>query len=304
MRLPYIQIAMEVIEQAAPDVSVELDADEATVGWGLVKMIRWALGRCREDLPPSASSVVSGPAAARQIARAAGWMGDPDAWVDATARVQPSPLLERVDGGIRIRGLDRYDPAWGKSNPDRWAQWKADHPDRYGSKADPKSGRNRAGTETEPNSNRADPGLQTQTQTQTKKQKKKKPPPPTPSADSSAAAPADAPAAVVVEREVYRRTVDGLSRLEHEPAVDWQPTPAGCWEMVQLHRELRGLPREGSQPKGFTAWASRALAQAGPDGVEETLLGYLADETIRAPGYPTAVFIGGIWGARAPGGSR
>lgn len=112
MRLPYLQVAMELIEQAAPDLAVILEWNERTAIGGLLTMIRWGLGRCPDDAPPSANAVVPGPAAARLIAKAAGYDGDPEAFVDACASIRPKPLLERVEGGIRIRGLNRYDEAW------------------------------------------------------------------------------------------------------------------------------------------------------------------------------------------------
>lgn len=112
MRLPYLQLAMEVIEQAAPDLAVALDWTEEAAGWGLVHLFRWGLHRCPDDRPPSESSLVEGPLAARLIANAARWKGDPEALITALAHVKPEPLVERVEGGIRLCGLSRYDAAY------------------------------------------------------------------------------------------------------------------------------------------------------------------------------------------------
>jgi hypothetical protein len=143
MRLPYQQVAMEVIELVAPELAVALDWTEEGAGWGMIHLHKWALARCPDHEPPSANDTVRGPNAAKLIARAARYHGDPEAFVDACAGAQPS-ILERVEGGIRIRGLDRYDAAWGKSHPKEWAAWRL----RNGLGADP--GRNRDGIGTEP----------------------------------------------------------------------------------------------------------------------------------------------------------
>lgn len=87
-------------------------------------------------------------------------------------------------------------------------------------------------------------------------------------------------------------------------AVRWDGSEAGCWEMIQLHRELLGLLREAKRPDGFSVWFKRALAQSGADGITAIVRGYVGDTTIRARGWPTNVLIGkggqnGVWDARA-----
>lgn len=170
MRLPFLQVAMEVVDQSAPDLAVLLDADELRVVGGLVRLFKWALGRCPDDLPPSASDVILGPEAPRLIARAAGHAGDPEAFVSACERCQPA-LLERTEGGIRVRGLDRYDAAWGKSHPDLWRVWKQA---QNGARTEPE--RNRPETVPEPERNRdgigAEPARKTHTHTQIEEKKK------------------------------------------------------------------------------------------------------------------------------------
>ena len=110
MRLPFTQVAIEIIDVAAPDLAALLDWDEAKAGWGLIKLHKWALERCPEGELPSAHAIISGPAAAKLIARAAGWSGLPEAFAKACEEVRPA-VLETVEGGIRVRGLDRYDVA-------------------------------------------------------------------------------------------------------------------------------------------------------------------------------------------------
>ena len=111
MRLPYLQIAMEVLEQLAPEVAIELDHNEDAILGKLIRLIQWGLGRCPDHLPPSHSSLVHGEHAAKHIARGALWLGDPQPFIDAICRSAFSILEIRPDG-IRIKGLDRYDAAW------------------------------------------------------------------------------------------------------------------------------------------------------------------------------------------------
>lgn len=168
MRLPFLQIAMEVLEQLAPEVAVELNHDEDAVLGKLVRFFKWALGRCPEDLPPSYSSTVIGQHAAKHIARAAMWLGDPDEFVDAICKSQFS-ILQRMPGGIRIRGLDRYDAAWKKNHQDEWKALSA--------ASAPKPAPNSPETGAEPV-----PQMQTKTQTQTQSpsEMKEGPPPSVP----------------------------------------------------------------------------------------------------------------------------
>lgn len=157
MRPPYLQIAVELVEQVAPDIAVQLDLEEAPVGWGILKLYRWALGRCPENKPPSASALVSGPHAAKLVARAAGLPVElADAFVEAGEASSP-PILQRVAGGIRIRGMGRYDAYWGKCNPSLWRAYKelmaaSEDPDRTNPGARPVQ--SRAGTGAEPVQNR------------------------------------------------------------------------------------------------------------------------------------------------------
>lgn len=141
MGLPWIQVAAEVIEHAAPELAVALDWNEDSALAGLVRMFRWAADRCPDDRPPSASDVVKGSSAAKLIARAAGFKGDVEAFVSACEAVFPDPILERTPDGIRVLGLKRYDAAWARANPVKAMEWR----NRSGSEAEPTL--NRSGTE-------------------------------------------------------------------------------------------------------------------------------------------------------------
>lgn len=126
MGLPWIQVAAEVIEHAAPELAVALDWNEDSALAGLVRMFRWAADRCPDDRPPSASDVVKGPYAGKLLAKVMRWEGAPLALMRALEEVSPEPIIERLEDGIsfRIRGLDRYDAAWRKANPAKWMEWR------------------------------------------------------------------------------------------------------------------------------------------------------------------------------------
>lgn len=134
MNLPFVQVAMELLEQLAPEAAIDLGHDEDAVLGKLIRLIRWAIRRCPDDKPPSQSSLVAGSNAAKYIARGCLWMGDPDAFVDALCRGEFA-ILERVDGGIRVRGLDRYDEAWKRART-RSGKAKAAADKRWGNAQD------------------------------------------------------------------------------------------------------------------------------------------------------------------------
>lgn len=278
MRLPFVQVAMELVEQVAPDVAATLDCDEAKIGWGILKAIIWALGRCPDDAPPSSNAVIEGKSAAKLIARAAGHLGDPEAFVDACSAARPS-ILERVDGGIRFRGFDRYDDAWRNA---RSRSVKAKHA------AEHRWGTKRASSEHPPSIDHALPqGCSSDAPgcldpyPEPDPYPESKPPPPT----SSAGRPS---AEVVVGKDFW---VDG----DCYPA-----TTDGAWELIQRIRQENRLPRELSRPKGFRDWAPRALKESGMSGICDTHIRFVGDNKIEAKGHPTAVFIGGVWEARKP----
>lgn len=101
------------------------------------------------------------------------------------------------------------------------------------------------------------------------------------------------------DEEIQARDITGLPVLRTVERVRWQPTVDGCWEFIQLTRELKGLAREGRRPKRFAPWFAEAIEFAGPEGIETVLRGYFSDGTIKAKDWPTGVFIGGVWEARA-----
>jgi hypothetical protein len=186
---PWIQLSAD-LEEAVADVAIITGRPESELGWGLYRVYRWILARAPDDRPPSASAVVygtrpgSGPVpariqtdsvaiAARLIVGAGRIQCEPMAFVEACTSI-PKPLMDLVPWGIRLRGLDRYDPLWGKNRPKEWAEWKRKYPKGFvvppvpvdaaalpylsGAAAEPV--RNRPGTEPVPSPSRAGPVAQ------------------------------------------------------------------------------------------------------------------------------------------------
>lgn len=266
MRLPWVQLTWEFIDQAAPDVALLLGISENEAIGGLVKMVQWGLGRCPDDRPPSESSGVMDPDAARFICRAAGFTIDPERLVDACERCRPA-LLERVEGGIRFRGFDRYDTTW-RRNRRKGHGLDEDDDDPRGTRGEP-ARENRGNT--------AQPARKTQTQTQTQK----KPPP--------AGERAQPELSVVVNNEEPPEGEEDLS------------TSDGFWVWWQRERErFRQMRREKKRPDGWADWHAAAIADVGETDLNLAACRYLADEHFRDRGWPTAIFMSdGVWRIRA-----
>jgi hypothetical protein len=277
MRLPWEQLAMEVIEVSAPELGdklypdMEPDLAEAAAGWGIVHLVKWALARCPDELPPSASDLVPGPTAARQIARAGRWRGNPEAYVAALAAL-PDPIVEVRPEGIRLRGLQRYDAAWGDRNKSAWDAYKATHPDKY---PPPEPRRKSAGAPTGSRPPDPDPDADPERDVE------RKPPPP-----SSTGRPK-----LVVVAKHKKLTVNDLT-----------PAQLERWEAIQQARERRDLLRETDPPADFPRWSDAADAE----GIVlprqgHALVLYLRDEHFRERLWPTAVFItDGVFRQRLP----
>lgn len=110
MDLPYFQVETELLEVSAPELAVLADCSPAEAYFALCHLIRWALKRVPPGGLPSEHDVVAGERAARIIAVGVHWRGDPEAFVRGCCELT-HPVLERVEGGIRVRGLKRYDDA-------------------------------------------------------------------------------------------------------------------------------------------------------------------------------------------------
>lgn len=261
MHTPWLQIAHEVRTVNAPQLAGELDIGVGDAYLMLADFIGWALHRCPEDRPPSASSLVKGPSAARQIANGMGWRGDAQQLLEALLRL-PYGMIEQQPGGegIRIRGLKRYDHHWRKSYPDAARVWDANpgaHPQPretpIGAETAPKPRRNSA--ETAPPDPDPDPDS------------KKVTTPPTPPSFETDAPPLEPPP--LGEKEI-----------------------SGCWEAIQANRDRARLKRESQQPTKFASWyrEKRAAGRSDAD-IAEAHRAFLASKTVRSVGHPTQVFM-------------
>lgn len=241
MRLPYVQVASEVVDGAA-DLSVMLDCDVPRALGMVVLIFNYALRRARDDRPPSLSDTIQLPEAAKLVARAAGWTGDPEVFISACERL-PYPPLERLeDGGIRFCGLDRYDAAWLKKLPKEEAgAWrlfldgKGPSPflRRIGGESAPEPALNRGGTGAE-----WQPQTQTQTQIQTQEKK------------DDVRSNGDAP------RENFPRTPEKPTKADDL----WDGLDLWCW--VQAKRWEVGLACERRpNERVLNVWYSNALME-------------------------------------------
>lgn len=300
MRVEWLQVSMEVIRQSAPDLAVLLDTTEAEAGWGLIKLFEWALGRVPQGEYPSLHDLVPGPMAARLIARAAGFTGDPDAYV-AAAESLAHPILQRRPDGVRFRGMKRYDVILDgeetrsakakKAAEARWAavearkleaaiQAAAEHaPSITGASGEKQPSNAPRCLDGDGDGDSDEERKEEETQTS-------KPPPPSPSGEQS----------------VHRFPTASPQPTDRPPANGERSTDSDrCWKAMQGERERHGFARELLRPMGFNDWHDRARGEGfAPSELIDAYGDYLRDETIRAVGHPTAVFItGDVWRVRA-----
>jgi hypothetical protein len=203
---------------------------------------------------------VPGPTAARQIARAARWRGPPDIYVKALAAL-PKPIVEMLPEGIRMRGLDNYDAAWGERHQREWEAWKAARPDKY----PPKNRRKSAGSP--PDSHRTDPD---------------------PDADGEKDGDAGA------EKEPHPDS------HPHPADDDVEISANACWDAFRQLRDENRLSVELRRPAKFDRWHDDAIAEGyTPRELATAYAAYLLDDDFRLKGHPTALFLSdGIWRVR------
>ena len=106
MRLSWIQVDGLAFEQHAPQLGRLLGIPAPYALGLLCCMWRWVLAR-GSDGP--ASGVVKDDCAVSLIETGAGWDGKPGAFVTEVQRIG---LIEPFEGGLRVKGLDRYSKAW------------------------------------------------------------------------------------------------------------------------------------------------------------------------------------------------
>jgi hypothetical protein len=255
MELPFYQIDSELF-QSAIDLAVLLEWDESKAFHGLARMFVWALKRCPDDAPPSHNDTVRGAGAAKLLAHAAGWTGDAKAFVDACEEIQP-PVLQRTQGGIRVRGLKRYDDAWHKARARSAAAKKAadarwgneadtEGGDASGEDPDPGGNANAVRPHCEPHAGPVRPDAYTETETENRK-KLGKDLSPTP---------------------LKNRSPTGFPQAAAEKPI---------WDRWQEQRRARGLPGERPLGEKWNDWLRKYEAQYGRERLERCFEVYLAD---------------------------
>lgn len=111
MRLPFLQVEADLLGIQSKVAAGMLRATPACVV-GYVAFMRAYVLSLSDD--GEVTGLVRGPSAARGLALAAGWEGDPEAFVAALA--DPSVrLLEVRPDGIFVRGMEPYEKARKKS---------------------------------------------------------------------------------------------------------------------------------------------------------------------------------------------
>jgi hypothetical protein len=275
MRKRYIQVDDELLAEFASDLSVHLGCNELEAIGHTNLVISWALNRCPKDRPPSASATHEGPLIEKLIARACRYQGDPATFVDAYVQVRPA-MLERLPGGIRFKGLDRYDGLWAKNYPAAAKAWRAAHPEWKPTRA--ADDEDRPATERFPNGSRGQSSaLDPDPDPDPDRESERKPPPPR------------RPKLVVVGKKTLK-------------VEDLTPDQRAKWERVQLGRDHKDLLRETDPPAAFPSWCAEVdeLGLVEPQWVHALTL-YLRDEHFSDRRWPTAVFITpGVWRQRLP----
>ncbi len=125
-RLEYGRDFSRTKTTARPCVAALLGVDRHRAMGLIMDLWHWAV-----DLGPKEESPtgrIDSARAAFLLAAALEWKGDPEDLVTALAEVE---LLERLDTGLRVRGLDRYQNAW-DNRAGRSARAKAAADKRWG----------------------------------------------------------------------------------------------------------------------------------------------------------------------------
>lgn len=276
MRKRYIQVEDELLKEFASDLSVDLGCNKLEAIGHSNLLFSWAINRCPKDRPPSASALHTGPLIEKQIARACEYHGEPTTFIDAYVRARPQ-VLERVDGGVRFKGLARYDGLWAKNYPAAAKAWRAAHPDWRPQRA-------KDDDEDEPGEDRAETGR-------------------SPNGNREESPPLDQHQDRDVETDEKK---DAFGEEEHqqpnghdEPLRD--DDDEYLWRSVLFRRKERGLPRELTPPRGWKAFVVAAVAEGFTlRQLELAHVAFVLDRDFERAGWPTAVFItSNVWRCRA-----
>lgn len=283
MGLPWVQVERAFIDGAEPDnIAAELGLDADAVIGKAARAWAWSLDHADPD------GVVRGAGAIRSIERAANWTGAGGRFVEAFIN---AGLFEAVQDGVRFRGwVERYAEALAAQEARSERARKAAN-SRWGnapSNAQPAAS----------NAPSIEPSMAQASSEQCSSDAKTRDLRPktrdlTPETGDSTPPPTSPPSglAEVVDLQVPKVDRAGTPYTGSEPWVRWKPTADGCWEAIQLWRQLFGFDREEKRPKKFDAWFAREFPRVGVDGIDRAIRRYLGDATIRTREHPTALFI-------------
>lgn len=120
MRLPWLQMDTNVFPRL--DSLAGLLGIERAHAYGLAANLwMWAIDWGPSDAPPN-GEVVS-DRAAEILSAGVRWTGDPDVLVRALKDIG---LIADIDGGVRVKGMDRYASAWAQQDKSKTkaAKWR------------------------------------------------------------------------------------------------------------------------------------------------------------------------------------
>lgn len=112
MRLPFLQVDADAMTRARVLAKL-LGTDRHRAISIMLDLWTWALEADGDQRP---SGCIQGADAALQIAGAVEWDGDHETM---SAALVSAKLVERTEGGLRIRGMDRYHAAWDRQEADK-----------------------------------------------------------------------------------------------------------------------------------------------------------------------------------------
>lgn len=265
--MPWIQVDRDFLRVGALRMSVALGVDRHR-----------AIGLANDFWDWSShggapGGLIEGPGCEVLAARAAGWDGDPVAFVDG---LEAAGLVERVPEGLRVRGLDRYEKALTKNERDA---------ERL------RTSRRRSGdvAATSRRCRRVDADADADAEKMTSS-----------SSAPTTSDPVSAMGGMPAPKDLDRRG-DAPDR-RHVPAIVTKPdTPPEAWtgedffRWAQFIRQKAGLAPEQRRPRELGSWYSGALMLTGGavQPLKEAFYGFGDDEFWKnaKPPLPFAGFI-------------
>lgn len=153
MRFPWLQVDADFLATGAGDLAELLRMSEAEAGWAMVRLWGWAISKAET---PEGLGLLADEDMQRLAERAAGWKGEPGAFLMALLKPAIGLAQREESGAVRLAGMERYASTLRRMEADRAR----------------KSGRGRK--DSVPPSTGVPPELPRKTQTQTQTQKEER----------------------------------------------------------------------------------------------------------------------------------